>query len=95
MRPLSNIMTNNATIKASVMLPLMIATLVDVLYTLKRRREGKDLNRRKNDYRDSEVAAQLLFTGEFTESRVPQGVFAELRTAHNAGLVRISHQHGL
>ncbi len=26
-------------------------------YTLKRRREGKDLNRRKNDYRDSEVAA--------------------------------------
>ena len=28
-------------------------------YTLKRRLEGKDLNRRKNDYRDSEVAAQL------------------------------------
>jgi transposase len=27
-------------------------------FTLKRRREGKDLNRRKNDYRDSEVAAQ-------------------------------------
>jgi transposase len=53
-------------------------------YTLKRRREGKDLNRRKNDYRDSEVAAQLLCTGEFTESRVPQGVYAELRTAHNA-----------
>ena len=26
-------------------------------YTLKRRREGKDLNHRKNDYRDSEVAA--------------------------------------
>jgi transposase len=53
-------------------------------YTLKRRREGKDLNRRKNDYRDSEVAAQLLCTGEFTESKVPQGVYAELRTAHNA-----------
>jgi len=32
-------------------------------FTLKRRREGKDLNRRKNDYRDSEVAAQLLCTG--------------------------------
>ena len=28
-------------------------------FTLKRRREGKDLNRRKNDYRDSEVAAHL------------------------------------
>jgi len=53
-------------------------------FTLKRRREGKDLNRRKNDYRDSEVAAQLLYTGEFTESKVPQGVYAELRTAHNA-----------
>jgi transposase len=53
-------------------------------YTLKRRREGKDLNRRKNDYRDSEVAAQLLCTGEFVESTVPQGVYAELRTAHNA-----------
>jgi len=53
-------------------------------YTLKRRREGKDLNHKKNDYRDSEVAAQLLCTGEFTESKVPQGVYAELRTAHNA-----------
>jgi transposase len=53
-------------------------------YTLKRRREGKDLNKRKNDYRDSEVAAQLLCTGEFVESVIPQGVYAELRTAHNA-----------
>jgi transposase len=53
-------------------------------FTLKRRREGKDLNRRKNDYRDSEVAAQLLCTGEFTESKLPKGVYAELRTAHNA-----------
>ena len=53
-------------------------------FTLKRRREGKDLNRRKNDYRDGEVAAQLLCTGEFTESTIPQGVYAELRAAHNA-----------
>jgi transposase len=53
-------------------------------FTLKRRREGKDLNRRKNDYRDSEVAAQLLCTGEFTVSKIPQGVYAELRAAHNA-----------
>ena len=44
-------------------------------FTLKRRREGKDLNRRKNDYRDSEVAAQLLWTGEFTETKIPQGVY--------------------
>jgi len=53
-------------------------------YTLKRRREGKDINRRKNDYRDSEVAAQLLCTGEFVDSVIPQGVYAELRTSHNA-----------
>jgi len=53
-------------------------------YTLKRRREGKDLNHRKNDYRDSEVAAQLLCTGEFVESVIPQGVYAELRASHNA-----------
>jgi len=30
------------------------------------------------------VAAQFLCTGEFTESTIPQGVYAELRTAHNA-----------
>ncbi len=53
-------------------------------FTLKRRREGKDLNRRKNDYRDSEVAAQLLCTGEFVETRLQQGVYAELRAAYNA-----------
>ena len=53
-------------------------------FTLKRRREGKDLNRRKNDYRDSEVAAQLLCTGEFTETRLQHGVYAELRAAYNA-----------
>jgi transposase len=52
-------------------------------YTLKRRREGKDLNHRKNDYRDSEAAAQLLCIGEFVKSGIPQGVYAELRTAHN------------
>lgn len=53
-------------------------------FSLKRRREGKDLNRRKNDYRDSEVAAQLLCTGEFTESKLKQGVYAELHATHNA-----------
>ena len=53
-------------------------------FTLKRRREGKDLNRRKNDFRDAEVAAQLLCSGEFTETRLLQGVYAELRAAYNA-----------
>jgi len=53
-------------------------------FTLKRRREGKDLNRRKNDYRDGEVAAQLLCTGEFTDTKLQHGVYAELRAVHNA-----------
>jgi transposase len=53
-------------------------------FTLKRRREGKDLNRRKNDYKDSEVAAQLLCTGEFTDTKLQHGVYAELRAAYNA-----------
>jgi transposase len=53
-------------------------------FTLKRRREGKDLNRRKNDFRDAEMAAELLRTGEFTETTLPQGVYAELRAAYNA-----------
>ena len=52
-------------------------------FSLKRRREGKDLNRRKNDFRDAEVAAQLLCSGEFTETKLPQGVYAELRASHN------------
>jgi transposase len=52
-------------------------------FTLKRRREGKDINRRKNDYRDSEVAAQLLCTGEFTESRLKQDVYAELQAGYS------------
>jgi len=53
-------------------------------FSLKRRREGKDLNRRKNDYRDCEVAAQLLCTGEFTESKLKYGVYAELHAGYNA-----------
>lgn len=53
-------------------------------FSLKRRREGKELNRRKNDYRDAEVAAQLLSSGEFTETRLLQGVYAELRATYNA-----------
>jgi len=53
-------------------------------FTLKQRWEGKDLNRRKNDYRDSEVAAQLLCTGEFTDTKLQHGVYAELRAAYNA-----------
>jgi len=51
-------------------------------FTLKRRREGKELNKRKNDFRDAEVAAQLLLSGEFTETSLPEGVYAELRAGY-------------
>ena len=37
-------------------------------FTLKRRREGKDLNRRKNDYQDSEVAAPISSVTSFISS---------------------------
>ena len=40
-------------------------------FSLKRRQEGKDLNRRKNDFRDVEVASQLLCSGEFPETMLP------------------------
>jgi hypothetical protein len=51
---------------------------------LKRRRDGEDLDRRKNDYRDAIMAAKLLRTGKFTDTQLPQGVYAELRAAFHA-----------
>jgi transposase len=50
-------------------------------FTLKRRREGEDLNRRKNDYRDAEMAAELLRTGKFMHSRLLYGGYAEIRAS--------------
>jgi transposase len=53
-------------------------------FTAKRQREAEDLNKRKNDYRDAAAAAELLRTGKFTETRVPQGDLAELRAGYAA-----------
>jgi len=53
-------------------------------FTLKRRREGRDHNRQKNDYVDAEMAAELLRTGEYTQTELPKGVYAELRGTYNA-----------
>ena len=53
-------------------------------FTLKRRREGEDVNRRKNDFRDAEMAAELLRTGKFTETRLLRGVYAQLRATYSA-----------
>ena len=52
--------------------------------TLKRMRDGRDINRRKSDFRDAEMAADILRTGDFTETRLPQGVYADLRSTHSA-----------
>jgi transposase len=53
-------------------------------FTLKRIRDGKDNNRRKNDYHDAEMAAELLRNGDFVETRLPKGIHAELRALYSA-----------
>ena len=51
-------------------------------FTLKRQRDGNDLQRRKNDYRDAHMAAELLREGKYTWTSLPQGAYAELRQLH-------------
>jgi len=53
-------------------------------FTLKRIRDGRDNNRRKNDYHDAQMAAELLRNGDFVETRLPRGIYAELRALHSA-----------
>lgn len=53
-------------------------------FTLKRRREGEDLDRRKNDFRDAAMVAELLRTGKFLDTQLMHGVYADLRAAHGA-----------
>ena len=47
-------------------------------FTLKRHREGQDLSRTKNDYRDAAMVAELLRTGKFTLTRLTYGPWADL-----------------
>jgi transposase len=53
-------------------------------FTIKRVREGKDINRVKNDFRDARAAAELVLEGQCAETQLPQGIYAELRIAHTA-----------
>jgi transposase len=53
-------------------------------FTLKRIRDGRDNNRRKNDYHDAQMAAELLRNGDFVETRLPRGIYADLRALHSA-----------
>ena len=57
--------------------------LVNAL-TVKRQREGDQLDRSKDDWRDAFTIADLVRQGKFTETRLPQGVYAELQTGYTA-----------
>lgn len=48
-------------------------------YTVKKHREGDQLDRAKDDNRDAFAIADLLRTGKFTETQRLSGVYAELR----------------
>lgn len=48
-------------------------------YTVRKRREGDQLDRSKDDPRDAFMIADLLRTGKYTETRLLHGGYAELR----------------
>jgi transposase len=48
-------------------------------YTVRKHREGNQLARAKDDQRDAFEIAELLRTGKFTETRLLQGGYAQLR----------------
>jgi transposase len=57
--------------------------LVNAL-TVKRHREGDQLDRSKDDWRDAFTIADLLRQGKFTETRLPHGIYAELQAGYSA-----------
>ncbi len=57
--------------------------LVNAL-TVKRHREGDQLDRSKDDGRDAFTIADLLRDGKFTQTRLPHGVYAELQMGYIA-----------
>ncbi len=57
--------------------------LVNAL-TVKRHREGDQLDRSKDDWRDAFTIADLLRDGKFTETHLPHGIYAELQTGYIA-----------
>jgi transposase len=48
-------------------------------YTVKKHREGDQIDRSKDDPRDSFTIADLSRTGKYTETRLQRGVYEELR----------------
>lgn len=57
--------------------------LVNAL-TVKHQREGDQLDRSKDDWRDAFTIADLLRQGKFTATRLPHGVYAELQMGYTA-----------
>jgi transposase len=51
-------------------------------YTVNRRREGDQLDKAKDDWRDAFTIADLLRTGKFTETRLRCGGYAELQVGY-------------
>ncbi len=62
-------------------------------YTVKRHREGDQLDRSKDDWRDACMIAELLRTGKFTETRLRAGLYAELQLGY-ATYWRLRHDRG-
>lgn len=62
-------------------------------YTVKKHREGDQLDRSKDDNRDAFAIADLLRTGKFTETQRLTGVYAELRGYH-ATYYRLTQEIG-
>jgi len=48
-------------------------------YTVKKHREGDQIDRSKDDPRDGFTIADLLRTGKFTQTQLLQGIYADLR----------------
>lgn len=62
-------------------------------YTVKRHREGDQLDTAKDDWRDAQMIADLLRTGKFNETPLRTGAYAELQIGY-ATYWRLRHDRG-
>lgn len=62
-------------------------------YTVNRHRDGDQLDRAKDDWRDGQAIAELLRTGKFTATQLRTGAYAELQVGY-ATYWRLCHDRG-
>jgi transposase len=62
-------------------------------FTVKRHREGDQLDKAKDDWRDAFMIADLLRTGKFNETQLRTGAYAELQLGY-AAYCRLRHDRG-